>query len=39
MTRNKQNIHAMFVNTPIEAYYPAVFKDSNGKVLDGLKGK
>ena len=30
---------AMFVNTPIEAYYPAVFKDANGKVLDGSKGK
>jgi hypothetical protein len=30
---------AMFVNTPIEAYYPGVFKDVNGKVLDGSTGK
>jgi hypothetical protein len=30
---------AMFVNTPIEAYYPGVFKDSNGKTLDGSTGK
>jgi hypothetical protein len=30
---------AMFVNTPIEAYYPGVFKDANGKVLDGSTGK
>ena len=30
---------AMFVNTPIEAYYPAVFKDTDGKVLDGSSGK
>jgi hypothetical protein len=30
---------AMFVNTPIEAYYPGVFKDTNGKVLDGSSGK
>jgi hypothetical protein len=30
---------AMFVNTPIEAYYPAVFKDAGGKVLDGSAGK
>ena len=30
---------AMFVNTPIEAYYPGVFKDKDGKVLDGSKGK
>ena len=30
---------AMFVNTPIEAYYPAVFKDANGKALDGSSGK
>jgi hypothetical protein len=30
---------AMFVNTPIEAYYPAVFKDADGKVLDGSTGK
>ncbi len=26
---------AMFVNTPIEAYYPAVYADSGGAVLDG----
>jgi hypothetical protein len=30
---------AMFVNTPIEAYYPGVFKDTGGKVLDGSTGK
>ncbi len=30
---------AMFVNTPIEAYYPGVFKDNDGKVLDGSTGK
>ena len=30
---------AMFVNTPIEAYYPSVFKDTDGKVLDGSTGK
>ena len=30
---------AMFVNTPIEAYYPGVFKDTNGKTLDGSTGK
>jgi hypothetical protein len=29
---------AMFVNTPIEAYYPSVFKDTDGKVLDGSAG-
>ena len=26
---------AMFVNTPIEAYYPAVYADGGGAVLDG----
>jgi hypothetical protein len=30
---------AMFVNTPVEAYYPGVFKDVDGKVLDGSAGK
>jgi hypothetical protein len=30
---------AMFVNTPIEAYYPGVFKDAEGKTLDGSTGK
>ena len=30
---------AMFVNTPIEAYYPGVFKDADGKTLDGSSGK
>ena len=30
---------AMFVNTPIEAYYPGVFKDTDGNVLDGSSGK
>jgi hypothetical protein len=30
---------AMFVNTPIEAYYPSVFKDANGKALDGSSGQ
>jgi hypothetical protein len=29
---------AMFVNTPIEAYYPGVFKDTDGKTLDGSAG-
>jgi hypothetical protein len=30
---------AFGVNTPIEAYYPSVFKDVDGKVLDGSTGK
>jgi hypothetical protein len=30
---------AMFVNTPTEAYYPGVFKDTSGDVLDGSAGK
>jgi hypothetical protein len=30
---------AMFVNTPVEAYYPGVFKDVKGKALDGSSGK
>jgi hypothetical protein len=30
---------AMFVNTPIEAYYPGVFKDTAGNTLDGSAGK
>jgi hypothetical protein len=30
---------AMFVNTPIEAYYPGVFNDAEGKTLDGSTGK
>jgi hypothetical protein len=30
---------AMFVNTPTEAYYPSVFKDADGKALDGSKAK
>jgi hypothetical protein len=30
---------AMFVNTPVEAYYPGVFNDVDGKVLDGSAGK
>ncbi len=30
---------AMFVNTPIEAYYPGVFDDIKGKTLDGSSGK
>lgn len=29
---------AMFVNTPIEAYYPGVFKDTEGKTLDTSTG-
>ena len=29
---------AMFVNTPIEAYYPGVFKDLDGNTLDGSAG-
>jgi hypothetical protein len=30
---------AMFVNTPIEAYYPGVYKDVDGNVLDGTEDK
>ena len=30
---------AMFVNTPVEAYYPGVFTDTAGKTLDGSSGK
>jgi hypothetical protein len=30
---------AMFVNTPVEAYYPSVFKDTDGKALDCSSGK
>jgi hypothetical protein len=30
---------AMFVNTPIEAYYPGAFKDTDGNVLDGSSSK
>ena len=30
---------AMFVNTPIEAYSPGVFKDLDGKTLDGSSTK
>jgi hypothetical protein len=30
---------AMYVNTPIEAYYPGVFIDSKGANLDGSTGK
>jgi len=30
---------AMFVNTPIEAYYPGVFLDASGNTLDGSTGK
>lgn len=29
---------AMFVNTPIEAYYPGVFADAEGNNLDGSNG-
>jgi len=29
---------AMFVNTPIEAYYPSVFKDTSGKTLMARQG-
>jgi hypothetical protein len=35
MLRGAIGYQAMFENTPIEAYYPSVFKDSNGHVLDG----
>jgi hypothetical protein len=37
--RDAIGYQAMFVNTPIEAYYPAVFKDTDGKALDGSSGK
>jgi hypothetical protein len=30
---------AFGVNSPIEAYYPSVFKDTDGKLLDGSAGK
>jgi len=30
---------AMFVNTPVEAYYPGVFVDTTGEALDGSLGK
>jgi hypothetical protein len=38
MTRAAIGYQAMFENTPIEAYYPSVFNDVDGKVLDGSKG-
>jgi hypothetical protein len=38
MTRGAIGHQAMFENTPIEAYYPSVFIDLDGKVLDGSKG-
>jgi hypothetical protein len=28
----------LFLNTPIEAFYPTVYKDTNGKGLDGSSG-
>jgi len=38
MTRAAIGYQAMFENTPIEAYYPSVFNDLDGNVLDGSKG-
>jgi hypothetical protein len=38
MTRGAIGYQAMFENTPIEAYYPSVFIDLDGKPLDGSKG-
>jgi hypothetical protein len=37
MTRAAIGYEAMFENTPIEAYYPGVFVDTDGKTLDGSK--
>ncbi len=38
MLRGAIGYQAMFENTPIEAYYPGVFVDTNGKRLDGSAG-
>jgi hypothetical protein len=38
MLRGAIGYQAMFENTPIEAYYPGVFVDTNGKTLDGSAG-
>ena len=35
LLRGAIGYQAMFENTPIEAYYPSVFNDSKGHVLDG----
>ncbi len=35
MLRGAIGYQAMFENTPIEAYYPTVFVDTDGKTLDG----
>jgi hypothetical protein len=35
MLRGAIGYQAMFENTPIEAYYPSVFVDTDGKTLDG----
>ncbi|MCP4261572.1 MAG: DUF1254 domain-containing protein [Planctomycetes bacterium] len=39
MLRGAIGYQAMFENTPIEAYYPGVFVDVNGKTLDGSSGE
>jgi hypothetical protein len=38
MLRGAIGYEAMFENTPIEAYYPGVFVDADGKTLDGSTG-
>jgi len=38
MLRGAIGYQAMFENTPIEAYYPGIFVDTNGKTLDGSAG-
>jgi hypothetical protein len=38
MLRGAIGYQAMFENTPIEAYYPSVFVDTNDKTLDGSAG-
>jgi hypothetical protein len=35
LLRGAIGYQAMFENTPIEAYYPSIFVDTNGKTLDG----
>jgi hypothetical protein len=37
MTRAAIGFEAMFENSPIEAYYPGVFVDTDGKTLDASK--
>ena len=39
MLRGAIGFEAMFENSPIEAFYPGVFVDADGKTLDGSTGK